>query len=361
MQLPPPIHGASIVNQRIFESTILKDNFETKFLNITLADDLKGIGKFRMQKLPSYLKVVIAVVVQYIKFKPDLTYITMSPIGFAFLKDAFVLLLVKALGGQIVIHLHGKGIRKRTQKSRTWRFVYKFVLRRVHIIHLSSGLFGDIETIRDSETKLLSVPNGIKIPDKKFFCNKNEVLTFIYLSNFIPSKGADILIKACSLIPSNLQSKFQVKLIGGTRDEQYSNYIDNLISVNKFENIEILGAVYGDEKYNALSSSSVFILPTRYPNECFPLSILEAMASKLAVISTNEGAIPEIVDNGHTGQIIEDLNPLSLADSMIKYIQNPELVRTHSSNGKAKFDENFTISNFENNLIFCIRQILKSN
>lgn len=47
------------------------------------------------------------------------------------------------------------------------------------------------------------------------------------------------------------------------------------------------------------------MFPTYYHNECFPLVLLEAMQHGLPCISTNEGAISDIVDDGVTGYIVE--------------------------------------------------------
>ena len=56
MQLPPPVHGASIMNQTIKRSKVIKDNFVADFVNLTTASDTTNIGKFRVQKLLKTIK-----------------------------------------------------------------------------------------------------------------------------------------------------------------------------------------------------------------------------------------------------------------------------------------------------------------
>jgi glycosyltransferase involved in cell wall biosynthesis len=359
IQLPPPIHGASIVNQTIFESTRINFSFETKFLNITLAEDLISIGKFRIRKLFSYLKLIIIVVSQYLSFKPDLTYMTMSPVGYAFLKDAFMLLLIKMMGGKVVVHLHGKGIKKRSDNSKFWSFVYRLIFKKVHIMHLSPRLFWDVQDVRDRNAKLLAIPNGIDFNDTKPVVNKNPVLTFVYLSNLVPGKGADLLIKAALHLPSKLQNKFDVKIFGDSNNKTFKKQLHSLVQNNAHDNIKLLGPVFGQEKYEQLKTGMVFVLPTTYQNECFPISILEAMACGLAVISTKEGAITDIVDNDLSGKVIVEVSEQKLAESMATYIEDQSLAYSHGEYGKHKFENNYMIKHFENNLIHHLNEIIE--
>ena len=65
--------------------------------------------------------------------------------------------------------------------------------------------------------------------------------------------------------------------------------------LNLQEYVTYLGKKYGDYKYEIFQSSDIFVFPTFYHNECFPLVLLEAMMFGLPVISTSEGGIPDIV------------------------------------------------------------------
>jgi len=69
-----------------------------------------------------------------------------------------------------------------------------------------------------------------------------------------------------------------------------------------------------------LRASDLFVLPS--VNEGFGIAIVEAMSAKLAVISTNSGGIPEVIESGRTGILVEPENSRQLADSIATLCQN---------------------------------------
>lgn len=357
LQLPPPIHGASVVNKSIQGSSIINNKFDTCFVNISPAKDLSDIGKLSVGKLFAFCWIYLAAIRSFFQLKPDLVYLTLSPRGLAFYKDGLIALTIKLLGGKLVFHMHGKGIRKESGKSWLKRKLYKLVFKGVDIICLAEVLFSDVDDIRDHSKSITAVANGIDPIDGADFSTKDEMFTFVYLSNLIRSKGADLVVRAAALIPAEYQSQFQVKLIGKPSDAVYLKEIEKLVAQNKFGNIKMLGPLYGKEKIKELTSSSVFILPTK--NECFPLSILEAMAAGLAVISTNEGAIPDIIETGITGEVLADCTPESLTKAMIKHIENLEYSTACSKSSQAEFKNKYTNEIFEEALVSTLEKLAK--
>lgn len=359
VQLPPPIHGASAVNKSIQQSKLINKNYSTCFLNISPAKDLADIGKSSPIKILKIVGIFFRTLMSFHRFKPDLIYITLSPHGLAFYKDGLIALALKAMGGKLVFHLHGKGVAKEANKSWLSKKIYRLVFNNVDIIHLSEKLFSDLDDVRDKSTSITAVPNGIDEPIIVKPAYQNSIVTFVYLSNLIRAKGADILIRAASLISDDLSSRYQVKIIGKQSSAIYAEELNNLITPNLAHRVHIIGPKYGADKFVELGSSHIFVLPTK--NDCFPLAILEAMATGLAVISTNEGAITEIVDHGITGDILPDTSPEALAEAMTKHIKDRDYSIACAQHGKEKFLKLYTTQHFEHKLCAALESLLKKS
>lgn len=350
LQLPPPIHGASVVNQSIKDSSLINSKIDARYINISPAKEISDLGKLSLKKIWLTFSIFVKAILEYFRFKPDLVYLTLTPHGAAFWKDAFILLVVKTFGANVTVHMHGKGIAVEVKRSKVLCRIYQFVFRNVNVIHLSESLFPDVETVFDKKMKFLVVNNGVQAFDVKRRI-REDIVTFVYLSNFVPTKGSDTLVAAINCLEDKYKGKFRVKLIGKVSEVEY---YDNLLKSvdNRFkDDVDFLGPLYGNSKVEALSSSDVFVLPTRYKNECFPLSILEAMNFGLPVLSTYEGAIPDIVDDGLTGFLFDASCPIQLSKLMASYIDAPNLIEEQGRRSFLKFEEKYRLESFESNFV----------
>ena len=104
--------------------------------------------------------------------------------------------------------------------------------------------------------------------------------------------------------------------------------------------------------------ADIFVFPTYYHNECFPLVILEAMEQGLPVISTNEGGIPDIIDNGNYGYTVEKNNPIDLASAIERLLKEPELRNSMREAGRRRFEEKFTEEVFEKKMRECLEKAI---
>lgn len=99
------------------------------------------------------------------------------------------------------------------------------------------------------------------------------------------------------------------------------------------------------------------LFPTFYHNECFPLVLLEAMEHGLPCISTTEGGIPGIVDDGKTGFLVPKHDVAVLADK-IQFLLNDSVLRSNMGKaGREKFEKEFTLEVFEKRMV----EILSNN
>jgi len=355
MQIPPPIHGQSMMNKFIYDSKKINNEFYIKTIPLHFTK-LDNIGSFSLLKIFFMFKYFLIILLQLTVFKPNAVYFTLSPIGGAFYRDVLYVFLFKLFRIKIIYHLHGKGIINKTKDSKVNSLLYNFVFRNTNVIHLSGILFNDLKNITTNYDKFI-VENGILKNEKSNITIKeHNIPKILYLSNIEETKGILDLINACKLLFEQ-RIKFELSIVGGIvksiPKEKFMGIIED-----KQEYIKYLGPKYGKDKEDILESSDIFVFPTYYPNECFPLVVLEAMQAGLPVVSTYEGAIPDIVDDGQTGFIVKQRNVEELAEKIKILIKDTELREKMGKAGRKKFLEKYTLDTFEKNMVSTFNKIL---
>jgi glycosyltransferase involved in cell wall biosynthesis len=99
-----------------------------------------------------------------------------------------------------------------------------------------------------------------------------------------------------------------------------------------------------------LRDADIFAFPTFYPNEAFPLVLLEAMAAGLPVISTTVGGIPDMVIDGETGLLVPPGEVSSLASALRRLVTDSGLRIRMGQAGRGRFMRHYTLEQYEANL-----------
>src|SRR6202166_118554 len=121
------------------------------------------------------------------------------------------------------------------------------------------------------------------------------------LGRIAPEKGVDRAIKIATRcgIPLKIAAK-----VDRADQEYYDELICPLITGNPL--VEYIGELSDHEKPDSLSGAIGLLVPIDWP-EPFGLVMIEAMACGTPVIAYNRGSVPEIIDDGLTGVIVEDI------------------------------------------------------
>jgi glycosyltransferase involved in cell wall biosynthesis len=107
------------------------------------------------------------------------------------------------------------------------------------------------------------------------------------------------------------------------------------------EKVVFLGRIPRSELVSHFYNSDVFVFPSLFA-EGFGLPPVEAMAAGTAVIGTRSGAIPETVQHGITGLLVEKNDPAGLADVLLQLLQSSELREKMGRAGRRRVFQNFT-------------------
>lgn len=359
VQVPPPIHGASIMNLSILNSKKINSLFEIKYLNIATANKINDIGKLEFNKFISAIRCYFIAFKNIIRFKPDICYLTITPTGLGFYKDSIFVLIAKALNIELLLHLHGRGIRN-TIENGTYltRLYYHFIFNQTNVIVLSRSLKNDLYPKWNLKSVFV-LPNGIVPPVNLNGQKKvNKKITLLFLSNLVIEKGILEFIDICNFLAKD-NLNFNAFIIGKEFDIN-EEQIKKILSEQKLQNrVHFLGPLYGDEKNNILQQCDILVFPTKYKNEAFPLVILEALCFGIIPISTKIGGIPDIITSEDIGFIVNQGRISDFVEIIKKIATDPSLLDKMKKNCKNEFYDNYTIDIFESNFANILETTLK--
>ncbi|MFA6189058.1 MAG: glycosyltransferase family 4 protein [Sulfuricurvum sp.] len=356
----PPAHGAAKVGDYIASSEKLREAFECRFITIKSSDTIGDIGKVNFKKFYLVTELYIKVLWALITFRPDLIYFTASIRSVAFYRDLLLSTLwkfyKKITPVEVFYHYHTKGINEFVSLSSRNLSLTRFFLDNINLVILSPMLENDFKQVRTYKS-VSYLPNGVEdtLDNDRFqamitarYANPKP-LNILYLSNMIKSKGYFHVLK---LADQTKKRPIHYHFAGGWQNNaDEKEFFEYIRSNSLTRTVTFHGFVNGEQKRTLFENAHLFIFPTRYENEAFPLSLLEAMSYGLPSLATDEGSIPYILD-AQSGVIIDNTDHLDTAlDTALRSFVNPDT----ANYCRQRYLTHFTQEQFEENLITLLK------
>lgn len=352
LHLPPPVHGAALVGSFLKESALVNGTFDARYVNLSASESLEQVGRFSFGKVRSVFRLLAEVRRALRAWRPDRVYMTPSSKMPGLLKDALVARLVRRKGCKVVLHFHNKGVATRQDRFVDDHF-YRMLFRDAAVIMLSERLYPDIRKYVPMD-RVSFCANGVSVPD--VVQRTGPVPRILFLSNMIRSKGVSVLIEASRILKER-GVVFRCRLVGAlSADYPGDSLITEISTKGLGDFVTYEGPRYGEEKWTAFSEADLFAFPSYYPDECFPLVVLEAMGAGLPVVTTDEGAIPEMVRDGKDGVICPKKDPSALADALGRLLADPVLRTRMGECAKGRYRSFYTLERFEQNIVGILKR-----
>lgn len=159
----------------------------------------------------------------------------------------------------------------------------------------------------------------------------------LYVGRLVYYKGVDVLIKAMK----NVNARLMLVGEGPLRGELTQLAADLGIS----ERVEFLGRVSDQELATAYKRSSLFVLPSTLPTECFGLVQVEAMLSGKPVINTNlPTGVPWVSLHNETGMTVPPNDIQALTDAINMVLSDDALRIRLGKQARARAQSMFTLN-----------------
>jgi glycosyltransferase involved in cell wall biosynthesis len=343
--VPPPYGGIPKYVNELLTSEFLNDNYSIELFNTAIPKNIRSYNKDNRRTYFSFmsdgfipaLKLIFYTLKNIFidfpkslrKVDPDIVQVFTSSY-WGFWRNSFHVLLCRFFRIKVYFHLLNAIDDFWNNSSILGKSFISFFLNiSDSLIVQSNGIKSFVQSI--SNTEVYSIYNGVNVDlyskDNKFENNDElEFFNVVFVGAINKNKGVFDIINSIKFI----KNKVKILMIGACD----VNYFENICTREGVSNIYFKGSVSDEEKIEYLKHSQLFILPSYAEGQ--PLSILEAMASGLPIISTKVGSIPEIIIDKVNGFVIEPGDIRGLAN-YIDYFASNRLIRQKISANNLDF------------------------
>ncbi|HEX8148582.1 MAG TPA: glycosyltransferase [Pyrinomonadaceae bacterium] len=235
------------------------------------------------------------------------------------------------------IFLHELMLAEKVRRARFVVSISEFNKR--YILERARGVAADkIEVVRCGiEPERYDARRAPKGPD-------GGPLTALCVAALQPYKGIKHLVRACARVARRVPD-FRCLVVGEGADRAE---LEALIGeLNLRDTFRLLGARPQHEVAELLGRADLFVLPSVVaPSgqmEGVPVALMEAMATRLPVVSTRISGIPELVEDGVSGLLVEPADDEALADALVRLCEDAALRARLGASGREKVLAEFTL------------------
>jgi len=180
------------------------------------------------------------------------------------------------------------------------------------------------------------LPNAISI-NAYTFRTRRRATRLIWLRAFHEVYNPVMAVQVLALLKQDFPN-IQLTMIGPDKgDGSLQRTRQEAERLDVMDRLTLLGSVRKEDVPKRLSGGDVFLNTARIDN--MPVSVLEAMASGLCVVSTNVGGIPYLVQAEREALLVSPDNAEGMAEAVRRIIVEPELSRRLSSNARRKAEQ----------------------
>ncbi|MCX7678507.1 MAG: glycosyltransferase family 4 protein, partial [Spirochaetes bacterium] len=265
---------------------------------------------------------------------------------------AWGLLPMKGFGIPIISTVHHPLTRDREadfiRDSSFWEYAttilfYPLTMQKVVINRLDRIITSSREGVEElhkafslSKEKISIVYNGLDVDVFRNSGKKREENSLLFVGNTEDfKKGIKYLLEMLALLPRNVR----LTIVDEGPPKKMSAF-DYAKRLGVAERIEFTGKVALETLVNLYCTKTIVVISSLH--EGFGLPAAEGMACETAVVSTDSGALKEVIANWETGILVPAKNPRAMADAVMKLLENKKLREKMGKAGRKRAVELFS-------------------
>jgi len=257
----------------------------------------------------------------------------------SFYRKSFLLLFSKLFIKKTVLHIHGSEFNtfyhNESGLLKKW-FIRKIMNLADVVIALSLEWQNDLGKIMGTTEKIRMIYNSVVVPNHIREHKDYRKIRILFMGRLGRRKGVyDLMEAAGRILPQYAHTEFV--LYGDGELKEIKNAVEAKGIASRFK---IAG--WGSNKDECFAGSDIYVLPSY--NEGLPMSVLEAMAYGLPVVTTIVGGMPEVIKDGINGFLIKPGDVDALTDGLSRLIKDAGLRKNMGRLNAEKIRKNFDVN-----------------
>ncbi|CAN7300187.1 glycosyltransferase family 4 protein [Paenibacillus sp. LjRoot56] len=308
--------------------------------NLTESYELTRVETYITGSVIARLHIFIVGLFRYLYqllwHRPDIVHIHMSN-GGSFYRKSMMVMIGKIVRVPIILHIHAASFDDFYNHNWVQKRYCQFILNRVDLLVVLSQEWKKYFSTIVPHRKIEILYNGVFKMEEQV-SRTNSTPTCLFLGRLGERKGVyDLLLAIKNLKEKEVKSKF---LLAG--DGEITEVKQLLKDYQIEDMVEVLGWINVHEKEELLRKADMLVLPSYH--EGLPMAILEAMNFSLPVISTYVGGIPELIQHGENGYLIEPGDIEGLTKSLEILIHDQNTIVTMGEKNRTLIHNQFDIN-----------------
>ncbi len=348
--IPPPRGGIASMMEDIVHSELSKEyDFDLFSRPFTFPPHVTGWFGKNMIRAKKYLRFLSKCL------RGRYLFMHIHSPGHRFMQSAVYMFLARLAGIKVLLHLHGNEWDPfYVEASHRMRFLTKrgiFLASRIVVIRqvwadriAELGYPRKVSLLRNMIPPISpSDPNILDQTRSRLNLGPDDFVVLLVGAGAVGGpKGIFDILEAVPKI-AVLEDSVRFVVAGGEEEPGQMEEVLGIIEREKLGKwTRVLGDIEREEVNLLMEICSVFLLPSYI--EGMPISVMEAMRSEAAVAATPVGAIPEMIEDGISGLIINVGAPDEIADSIVRLKRDDALRRKLIYGGTRVFRERFEMS-----------------
>jgi len=307
-----------------------------------------GVGSSKFGKVFSFARALVG----YARAMPsyDIIHLHISARG-SYKRKSIMARMAHKAGKKVILHDHDGEFKKAFEES---GYVYRSDVRKTFAIADRVVVLSEewrdyfAENVCDPEKNHV-VHNGVKVPNQPCSpCSHQDVL---FLGRLDARKSPDVLLRASREILSRFP---ETKIVfGGDGEIEKNEALAEELGIA--DRCEFCGWVIGDEREALFERAAVYCLPSK--NEGLPMSVLEAMARGIPTVATAVGGVPQVIEDGVNGFLIDVDDVGALSDKLAILLADSRLRKKIGAASRDSVTRSFGVDNSIKQLLVLYRAV----